>query len=650
MKKYYRLVLILLLTCLQAHSQQAGKIDSLKRALSVAREDTLRVAILSEISFAYANNSLDTAMIYLQQQMKIADRINRPLYTANVYNDLAILQYYKGDFTDAVINNKKALALREELGDSQLIASSLNKIATCYQQLGNNDEALALQLRVLKIAEQLGNLHYQGIVLNSLSLLSQKVNKLNDALLFGKRSLRLTMQTKDTLIIATALTSVETIFELQGKLDSAYEYQAHAIALLEQIGAKAELATAYSEMGYLLRIQKKDRDGLRYYRKALDLASQLGNTSDLAFYNGNIGSTYQDLGKIDSSYPYMRTALAQNAENGIETVYKTIYAGMATYYIFKNQHDSAIHYNKLYQNITDTIYSATLAGQVNELLSKYETEQKEQKIVLLKEQNTIKQLTINRKNVTISIIGGSFVIAILLGVLFYNRYRMRQESRLQEEILKQQQLSSRAVIAAEELERKRIAGDLHDGIGQMFSAVKMNLSGISDRIAIPEQDRDLLDRTLALVDESCKEIRVMSHQMMPNVLLKSGLAAAIRDFIDKIDERKLKITLETFGLKQPLAQNIESVLYRVVQESVNNVIKHAQASSLDIQLHKDDDGINVTIEDNGIGFALNKIDEDKGIGLKSIRARVAFLNGKVDYDTAPGKGTLVAIFIPNQAA
>jgi signal transduction histidine kinase len=182
----------------------------------------------------------------------------------------------------------------------------------------------------------------------------------------------------------------------------------------------------------------------------------------------------------------------------------------------------------------------------------------------------------------------------------------------------------------------------------MFSAVKMNLSGIADRITIEADDKKLLDKTLALVDESCKEVRVISHQMTPNVLLKAGLSAAIRDFVDKIDASKLKITLETFGLQKPLESNVETVLYRIIQESVNNVIKHANATTLDIQLHKDEEGITATIEDNGKGFDMTKIEPNNSVGLNSIKARVAFLEGRVDYDTAPGKGTLVAIFIPNK--
>ena len=133
--------------------------------------------------------------------------------------------------------------------------------------------------------------------------------------------------------------------------------------------------------------------------------------------------------------------------------------------------------------------------------------------------------------------------------------------------------------------------------------------------------------------------------MMPNALLKAGLTTAVREFISKIDEHKLKVNLGISGINERLDAQTETVLYRVIQESVNNVIKHAKASLLSIQLVKDSDGINLSIEDNGIGFDKNST--KNGIGLENIKSRIALINGEIEYDTAVGKGTLVNIFIPN---
>jgi signal transduction histidine kinase len=218
---------------------------------------------------------------------------------------------------------------------------------------------------------------------------------------------------------------------------------------------------------------------------------------------------------------------------------------------------------------------------------------------------------------------------------------------LQAEVMKQQDLATRAIINAEENERKRIAADLHDGVGQMMSAAKMNLSAFESEISFKDEAQKIsFENLISLVDESCKEIRSVSHQMMPNALLKSGLASAVKEFLDKIDNRIIKISLHAEGLQQRLDSNTETVLYRVIQECVNNVIKHSGANKLDISLIKDADGISVTVEDNGHGFDTADKKKFEGIGLKNINSRVTFLKGTVDFDSSPGKGTLVAIHVP----
>jgi signal transduction histidine kinase len=231
--------------------------------------------------------------------------------------------------------------------------------------------------------------------------------------------------------------------------------------------------------------------------------------------------------------------------------------------------------------------------------------------------------------------------------LFYNRYKLKQETVLQTAVIQQQDMASKRIVDAEEAERKRIAADLHDGVGQLFSTVKMNLEILVERFVSKQPDAlKLAEKTLALVDESCTEVRSIAHQMMPNALIKSNLVAALQDFVKKIPADLLKITIETTGVDERLDNSIETVLYRVIQESVNNVIKHANASLLDIILLADEREITVTIEDNGKGFDTSDKTKFSGIGLKNMVSRVEYLKGTVDISSSPGKGTLVAIYVP----
>ena len=151
---------------------------------------------------------------------------------------------------------------------------------------------------------------------------------------------------------------------------------------------------------------------------------------------------------------------------------------------------------------------------------------------------------------------------------------------------------------------------------------------------------------MALVEESCKEVRYISHQMMPNMLLRSGIASDVKNFIEKIDSEKLKVKVEANGFKDKLESNVETVLYRVIQEAVNNVIKHAQATFLNIKLDREASGISATITDNGVGFDTTAVESFNGIGLKNITARVEYLKGIVKYRSAPGAGTSLRVWVP----
>ena len=178
----------------------------------------------------------------------------------------------------------------------------------------------------------------------------------------------------------------------------------------------------------------------------------------------------------------------------------------------------------------------------------------------------------------------------------------------------------------------------------------MNLSMMSSELSFSNKEQKLaFDKAMDLVDEGCREVRTVSHNIMPNALLKSGLTSAIREFVNKLDQRVIKVNLYSEGLNERIDTKTESVLYRIVQESVNNVIKHSGAEALDISLIKDEDGISVTIEDNGKGFDTSDKDKFSGIGMRNIQSRVDYLKGTVEWDSAPGKGTVVAIHIPLQS-
>ncbi|GGD72430.1 hypothetical protein GCM10011514_40680 [Emticicia aquatilis] len=243
-----------------------------------------------------------------------------------------------------------------------------------------------------------------------------------------------------------------------------------------------------------------------------------------------------------------------------------------------------------------------------------------------------------------------FVIAFLIEIIALSgmlAYRVKIMQSISENLLIEknliQQQRTQAVLEAEERERIRIARDLHDGIGQTLAAARMTLGNFMSQKKIESPE---MHNSLDLLEDSIKEIREISHNMMPSSLTKFGLSSALKQFTNKINAAgKLEIELQIVGFKERFDEKIELMLYRIVQEIISNIIKHAEAKKVNIELVRHDDELILIIEDDGCGFDTANT-ENHGIGLKNIATRVEYLNGNVNFDSSIGRGTSVVIEIP----
>ena len=199
-----------------------------------------------------------------------------------------------------------------------------------------------------------------------------------------------------------------------------------------------------------------------------------------------------------------------------------------------------------------------------------------------------------------------------------------------------------ALIDGEENERKRIAQELHDGLNGDLSAIKYRLSTLEDSCLSAIHNENLI-RIINMVDESCDQVRSISHNLMPASILEYGLVESIREYCLKINSSgNFKIDFQTFGGNLSFIKKTETVIYRIIQELVTNILKHAKATEAIIQFNHRDEELFITVEDNGIGFDTSKIYE--GIGHKNIQTRIDFLNAQINVDSTT-KGTSYTILI-----
>jgi signal transduction histidine kinase len=235
-----------------------------------------------------------------------------------------------------------------------------------------------------------------------------------------------------------------------------------------------------------------------------------------------------------------------------------------------------------------------------------------------------------------------------------NRYKEHINKELQQrveektqEILQKQQQINESILVGEERERKRVAEELHDGLGGLLSALKLNVERIDyQNKGFSLQEQTAYRSMLEMIDKACQEVRAISHNMLPAALDHFGISIVLQNMARQINQAgQIEVEVDVFGFEKRIDRHTELHLYRIVLELFNNVIKHAGANKVVIQLVKQNKYISLLVEDDGAGFERTKAYKS-GIGLLNVQSRVKLLGGSISIDTSPQSGTTIIITIP----
>jgi signal transduction histidine kinase len=223
---------------------------------------------------------------------------------------------------------------------------------------------------------------------------------------------------------------------------------------------------------------------------------------------------------------------------------------------------------------------------------------------------------------------------------------MQERERLSSLIEAQKDAHLKALMQAQDNERKRIASDLHDSLGSLLSSVRLRFNGLQQEFFLKVPDKaQRFDESLILLDEAIHELRQISHNMVPVSLSRFGLSSALQTFVAQVNASgQLDVGLQILGLEKRLPEEIEVRVYRICQELVQNVIKHAQAATLRIQIILHNDSLNIMVEDDGVGLVKDSM--FKGFGFSTIQSNVDLFKGTFGIESQPGKGCLVLIDLP----
>lgn len=437
--------------------------------------------------------------------------------------------------------------------------------------------------------------------------------------------------------LASALSNKGGAYEILGENDSALQYYKEALNLAIQIKDSQSILEKYIHIGVFFLNQNKENDAISFLKKGEIIASKMTQPVTyriLKLWNA-LGLTYYQFKDCNIAEKYLLESLKLSDKSGIIQDIDVTYKTLAEIYEATNRPAEALTYFHLYKRMQDSLLSKEKTKDINELEIKYRTAEKDKMLAQKELEISRQQTQLQQKNLWITGAVSGILILLLLATGLYYRYRNKQKFQLQQ--WETDKLKS--MIEGEERERERIAHDLHDGIGGMLASLNMHVSAVQKRYRMLFNSPEL-EPIMEMIENTTQEVRKTAHNLMPDMLMRHSFTEAIRLYCEQVNSAK-GLHINLFFVSEIALQHkpIELVLYRILQELIQNIVKHAEATEAVVEIEQTHDTLKIIVEDNGKGFDIRKIKE--GFGLQHLQHRVKSLQGEITIESAPDKGTTV---------
>lgn len=640
MRKHSTLLLFLLVSLLGKAQTEAVK-DSLVKLLDIAKDDSSKVRLYIELGNQYEVDDLQTAGKYYLLAEDLSKRLHYKRGVIKFISNYTYLLNVRGDFDSSLLLNKQSIQLSTEISDNLLLAKSLANTGNVFQYSNDYDSAVFYYEMAVKLFEQLDDKTMIAYIGDALQNAYQQLNQNDKALQYGKEAVRILRGAGDANRLGQALLNTANSYQSLGYADSALTCYNEALTMSHQLNHKRLESASLLGIGNI-HLHRYEADSMKpYYEKALVLSRQMEDPEGESTALRGLALHYLLKKNFTESKENITNALAiadsldlrHEKVKNMKVLASVLYGLHDVIAAEKCLDSASVIENQL---AGDEVQKKTLVIE-----KRFETEKKEAQIKL-------QQAQIKQKNTLNYLLGAFALSAIVIGILGYRSHQHKQKLQQAkiEELEKEKQLAAvEAVLKGEEQERSRLAKDLHDGLGGMLSGIKHSLNTMKGNLIMTPDNALGFERSIDMLDSSIKEMRRVAHNMMPEALVKFGLDTALRDFCNDINQSgALQVNYQSIGLENAVIEQTTSItIYRIIQELLNNVMKHASAKSALVQVSKTNSDISITVEDDGKGFDTAILKNTKGLGWSNLRSRIDYLKGRMDVQSAPGNGTSVLI-------
>lgn len=625
--------------------QDQHKKDSLLNLLPLTEDDSTRIMLLLEVSDLYATVNFDSSLLYMTKAKDLAKEKDITTCDPNINTAFAEYHYYNNDYRKANEYALKNLAIAEESNNDKLLARTYNNLSAINNHFGNYKSAIDYALKCLALSEKTKDSASFPIRNLTASNTYYNLKQFDKSIFYSKRAIEFGRQFNNSFAVMMGLNNMGAAYSAEHEID-----------------------TAISIFVKQLDFAKKEEDVVNTCYALINLCQNLFFVNDLA----GVEKYSAMLNKVIAEVPDKKTIAEVHSVNALKyilrreyTLAKTqldrgialaksenamdalgnLYQSYAKFYFTQNKIKEGEDYAYKYDSLQSAANLKELNFYLEDLGVQYETEKKEG---LLK----LQQAQLKQKNSLIYFLGAGAIALLAISLLYFRNYHHRQklqQAKIDELETEKQLAATAAVLKGEEQERTRLAKDLHDGLGGMLSGIKYSLNRVKGNLVMTPDSAQAFERSIDMLDSSIHEMRRVAHNMMPEILVQYGLDAALKEFCTEIDRSGVvRVNYQSVGMSNvTIDQTVEVTIYRIVQELMNNSLKHANAQNLLVQLHytEQEELLAVTVEDDGNGFDTTMMGQSEGMGWRNIRNRVEFLKGKSDIQSSPGKGTSVMIEI-----
>lgn len=646
-----KMLLIFLLSSLysQVAFAQQEYIEELKAIIQQNKQDSVSARAYNRLVFMGEDYGFPNADSLIEKALQVSRRCNSYAQTAFAMLNKALAMTKNGKYDSALYTANQA---RELLNKADTTKNS-EILSVYYFAKGNillpqgsfKEETLASFLKALDLSKKTDYKHLVAVCYGAVGTAYNYLRQFDHSIQINKEFLSFATNTPvDTLLLAKAYNNLGAAYINSGDKKTAAEYFGDFEQLLPGLKSPYMNYLFISNKAHRLMEDGKYTEAIKIALEAVDIsrANKVSSLNKLGSYY-LLGYVYYLNNDFKKAIVYMDTTYAIASETGSAEYAMYAASGMAEIEGKLGNYKSSAEYLTLQLNLSDSISNVKSKINANFLTIQYQTAQKEAQIKL-------QQAALRQKNTLNYILIGGAAGLLIFSLLAYRNYRNKQklqQQRINELETEKQLTATEAVLKGEEQERIRLAKDLHDGLGGMLSGIKYSLNSMKGNLVMTPDNAQAFERSIDMLDSSIQEMRRVAHNMMPEALVKFGLDTALKDFCNDINQSgALKVNYQSIGLGNEEVEQITAItIYRIVQELLNNIIKHAAATNAIVQVSKMDDVLSVTVEDDGKGFDTEILKHTKGIGWSNIQNRIEFLKGKMDVNSQPGKGTSVLIEI-----